>query len=343
MFPLKKSLSEIARLLDGVVLGDTDPEISGVTNIEDAGPADITFAVPPHLEKAAACEAAAVIVPLTVTEFPKPAIQVANPRLAFTKVLELYIPPLSVMREIHPTAVIGDNARIGQNVAIMAYAVIADGAVVGDNTVLYPHTYVGQGAEIGKDCILYANTTVYAGCKLGDRVSVHSGAVIGSDGFGFVTVAGRHHKVPQVGNVIIEDDVEVGANTTIDRATTGSTLVKKGTKIDNLVHLAHNVVVGENCFMVAFTGIAGSAKIGNNVTFAGQSGSAGHLTIGDNCVFAAKSGVASDVPPNSFYAGFPARPHREWLKAEAGARKVPDLAKRVQALEARIAELEKGK
>lgn len=343
MFPLKKSLTEIVRLLGGVVLGETDPEISGVTNIEDAGPTDITFAVPPHLDKAAASRAAAVIVPANVIDFPKPAIQVANPRLAFAKVLELFTPVPDIKREVHPTAVLGENVRIGHNVAIMAYSVIADNAVVGENTVLYPHTYIGQDVEIGKDSLLYANATVYAGCKLGDRVIVHSGAIIGSDGFGFVTVAGRHHKVPQVGNVIIEDDVEVGANTTIDRATTGSTLVKKGTKIDNLVHLAHNVVVGENCFMVAFTGISGSAKIGNNVTFAGQSGSAGHLTIGDNCVFAAKSGVASDVPSNSFYAGFPARPHREWLKAEAGARKVPDLVKKVQALEARIAELEKGK
>lgn len=339
---MKKSLTEIAHMLGGAVLGETDPEITGVTNIEDAGPTDITFAVPPHLAKAAASAAAAVIVPPTVTEYPKPAIRVDNPRLAFTKVLELFIPPPAVKREIHPTAVIGDHVRLGHNVAVMAYSVVADNAVIGDNTILYPHTYLGSGTEVGNDSLLYANATVYAGCKLGNRVIVHSGAVIGSDGFGFVTVAGRHHKVPQVGTVIIEDDVEIGANTTIDRATTGSTLVKKGTKIDNLVHLAHNVVIGENCLLIALTGIAGSAKVGNNVTFAGQSGSAGHLTIGDNCVFAAKAGITGDVPPNSFYAGFPARPHREWLKAEAGARKVPDLAKRVQALEARIAELEKG-
>jgi len=172
-------------------------------------------------------------------------------------------------------------------------------------------------------------------------VIVHSGAVIGSDGFGFVTIGGRHHKVPQVGNVVIEDDVEIGANAAIDRATTGSTVVKRGTKIDNLVHLAHNVVIGENCFLVAFTGIAGSTKVGNNVTFAGQSGAVGHITIGDNCVFAGKSGAAGDVPPGSFYAGFPARPHKEWLRGEAAVRRLPDLVKKVQAMEKRLAELEK--
>ena len=157
---------------------------------------------------------------------------------------------------------------------------------------------------------------------------IHGGAVIGSDGFGYVTVNGRHHKVPQIGNVILEDDVEVGANVTIDRATTGSTVVKSGTKIDNLVHLAHNVQVGENCFLVAFTGIAGSTRIGNNVTFAGQCGCNGHLTIGDNCVFAARAGPIGNVPPNSFYAGFPARPYREWLKGEAAQRQVPELLKK---------------
>jgi UDP-3-O-[3-hydroxymyristoyl] glucosamine N-acyltransferase len=196
---------------------------------------------------------------------------------------------------------------------------------------------------VGGDCLIHANVTVYGGCKLGSRVIVHSGAVIGSDGFGFVTIGDRHHKVPQVGNVIIEDEVEIGANVAIDRATTGSTIVRRGTKIDNLVHLAHNVVIGENCFLVAQTGIAGSAKVGNNVTFAGQSGSVGHVTIGDNCVFAGRAGAAGDVPANSFYAGFPARPHREWLRAEAAVRRLPALFKKLQVMEARLAELEKEK
>lgn len=343
VFPLADRLSEIAALVGGTMLGDSDPEIAGVTNIEDAGPQDITFAVPPHLDKAASSRAAAVIVPEDITSFPKPAIRVANPRIAFTKVLEHFTPPTVVTRGVHPAAIVGEGVELGANVAVMACAVVADKAVIGDNVVLYPHTYVGEAVTIGSDSVLYPGVTVYAGCRLGARTIVHSGAVIGSDGFGFVTIDGRHHKVPQVGNVVIEDDVEIGANTTIDRATTGSTLVRRGTKIDNLVHLAHNVMVGENCFLVAFTGIAGSTKVGNNVIFAGQSGAVGHITIGDNCVFAGKSGAASDVPANSFYAGFPARPHKEWLRAEAALYGLPELIKKVKRLEARLAELEKEK
>ncbi len=340
---MAKSLREIAALVNGEVLGDSCPAIAGVTNIEDAGPDDITFAVPPHLEKAAASQAAAVIIPHDIASYPKPAIRVANPRIAFTKVLEFFTPPAIVERGVHPSAILGKGVRLGDNVAVMACAVVADNAVIGDNTIIYPQTFIGEGATVGNDSVLYSGVTVYAGCRLGARTIVHSGAVIGSDGFGFVTIDGRHHKVPQVGNVVIEDDVEIGANAAIDRATTGSTVVRRGTKIDNLVHLAHNVTVGENCFLVAFTGIAGSTKIGNNVIFAGQSGSVGHITIGDNCVFVGRAGAASDVPPNSFFAGFPARPHKEWLRAEAAVRRLPELLKKVQQLEARIAELEKDK
>lgn len=336
-----KTLKEIAELVGGTVLGDSNLAIRGVTNIEDAGATEITFAVPPHLEKAAASTAAAVIIPDSVTTFSKPAIQVANPRMAFTQLLELFTPPLVVELGVHSTAVVGNNVKLGKSVAIMAQAVIADNATIGDYSIVFPHVYVGEGVTIGEHCKIYPNVSIYAHCVLGARVSIHSGTVIGSDGFGYVTVQGRHHKVPQIGNVILEDDVEVGANVTIDRATTGSTIVKKGTKIDNLVHLGHNVVIGENCFLVTFTGIAGSSKVGNNVTFAGQSGCTGHVTIGDNCVFAGKSGIISDVPSNSFYAGFPAGPHREWLKNQAAQRKVPDLLKKVKELERRLAELEK--
>ncbi|MDR3592292.1 MAG: UDP-3-O-(3-hydroxymyristoyl)glucosamine N-acyltransferase [Negativicutes bacterium] len=337
-----KTLQEIAELVGGTVMAETDPAISGITNIEDAGPGQITFAVPPHLDKAAACAAAAVIIPDSVTEFAKPAIRVPNPRVAFIKLLELFTPPTVVERGVHPTAVVGANVRLGRNVAVMAHAVIGDNASVGDNTVIYPLVSLGEEAAVGADTIIYPHVTVYRRCVIGSRVIIQAGAVIGSDGFGFVTVGGKHHKVPHVGHVSIGDDVEIGANVTIDRGTTGSTTVGNGTKIDNLVHLAHNVVIGENCFLVAFTGISGSAHIGNNVTFAGQSGSAGHLTIGDNCVFAAKSGVIGNVPANSFYAGFPARPHREWLRSEGAQRRVPDLMKKVHELEKRLAEVEKG-
>ena len=338
---ITKTLAEIAELVDGVVDGDGSLVISGVTNIEEAGSQEITFAVPPHLEKAARSSACAVIIPTTVEEFSKPCIRVANPRLAFTKLLEVFTPPVAVERGVHPSAVVGAGVSLGRNIAILPHAVIADNVVIGDNTVIYPHVYIGTGAKVGNDCLLYSGAVVREYCQLGNRVIVQNNAVIGSDGFGFVTIGGKHKKVPQVGNVIIGDDVEIGACVTIDRATTGSTVVNNGSKIDNLVHLAHNVVVGENCFFVAQTGIAGSAKIGNNVTFAGQSGSAGHITIGDNCIFAARSAPINDVPAGSFCAGFPARPHREWLRAEAAAGKVPDLLKKVRELEARLDALEK--
>ena len=337
---MKKSLRELAEILHGEVLGDPEIIVTGVTNIEDAGAADITFAVEQHLGKAAASQAAAVIIPSGVSEFSRPAIMVANPRAAFSTLLTLFAPPVQVTREVHPTAVIGADVTLGDNVAIMPYVVIDSGAAVGDNTVIYPHSYIGRNVTIGADSLLHSNVSVYENCRLGNRVVLHSGAVVGSDGFGFVTLGGQHQKVPQVGNVVVGDDVEIGAHSAIDRATTGSTVVGKGTKIDNFVHLAHNVTVGENCFFVAFAGIAGSAKIGNNVTFAGQSGCLGHITVGDNCVFAGRAAPTGDVPPNSFYAGFPARPHREWLKAEAAARKTPELLRTIKELEKRMAELE---
>lgn len=337
---MKKTLREIADLLNGTLLGDGDIEITGVTNIGDATHTDISFAVAPHLDKAALSGAAAVIIPETITEFAKPAIRVENPRMAFVSLLKIFTPKIVVAPGVHSTAVIGDNVTMGENVSIMAYSVIADDVKIGNNTVVYPHTYIGNGVAVGSDSLIYPNVTICDGCHIGNRVIIHSGAAIGSDGFGFITIGGRHQKVPQVGNVLIEDDVEIGANVGIDRATTGSTIVKCGTKIDNLVHLAHNVVIGENCFLVAQTGIAGSVKVGNNVTFAGQSGCAGHLTIGDNCVFAARSAPISDVPAGSFYAGFPARPHKTWLRTEASANKIPDLIKKVRELEKRLATIE---
>lgn len=339
---LQKKLNEIADIVGGRVLGSPDILISGVTNIDDAGAGEITFAVPPHLEKAGLCKAAAVIIPDSVKEFAKPAILVSDPRVAFTKLLELFTPPVQIERGVHPSVLVGKNVRLGQNVAIMAYAVLADNVEIGDNTVIYPHVYIGLDVKVGSDTLVYPSVTIREKCQIGNRVILHSGAVIGGDGFGFVNIGGQHHKVPQIGNAVIEDDVEIGSNSAVDRATTGSTIVKKGTKVDNFVHIAHNDIIGENCYLVAFTGLSGSLTVGNNVTFAGQSGSAGHLTIGDNCVFAARAGIISDVPAGSFYGGFPARPHKEWLRNEAGVRKIADLTKKVRELEKRLAQMEAG-
>ena len=337
---MKLTLSEIARLVGGQLIGDGEIEIAGANGIVEADSHEISFAVPPHLDKAADSKAAAVILTELVPELTKPQIIVSNPREAFGKLLEVFAPVVHIERGIHPSAVIGDKVTLGKNIAILPHVVIANGANIGDNSIIYPFTFVGEGAVIGKDCLLYPSVTVREYCTLGDRVIIHSSSVVGSDGFGFVTVGGEHRKVPQVGNVVIGDDVEIGANVAIDRATTGSTVIGRGTKIDNFVHFAHNDIVGENCLFVAQTGISGSVKIGNNVTFAGQTGSAGHLSIGDNCVFAARTGIIGDVPANSFYAGFPARPHKEWLRAEAGINKVPVMVKRLRELEKRIVEIE---
>lgn len=337
---MKFTLRKIAELLGAELTSGAELEINGCASLADARADHVSFAVPPHLDKAFSSNAGAVIVAAAIPELAKPQLIVANPREAFSKVLNYFAPPVEVVHGVHPTAIIGNNVTLGTNVAIMAYVVIGAGASIGDNTVIAPFTYIGDGAVIGQDCILYSSVTVREYCRLGDRVIIHSSATIGSDGFGFVTVAGSHQKVPQIGNVVIGDDVEIGASTAIDRATTGSTVVGSGTKIDNLVHLGHNDIIGENCLIVAQVGISGSVTVGNNVTFAGQVGSAGHLTIGDNCVFAARSGITGNVSANSFCAGFPARPHREWLRNEAAAGKLADTVKRLRDLERRLAVLE---
>jgi UDP-3-O-[3-hydroxymyristoyl] glucosamine N-acyltransferase len=340
---LKRTLQELAALVGGDLVGQADIYITGVTGIEEAGPNQVTFALGgAFLEKAAISNAAAVIVPKEITEFPKPILRVDNPKAVFAQLLELFTPPPKVVREIHASCVIAQTARIGANVALMPNVVVGEKASIGANTIIYPGVYIAEDVTIGENCLIYPNVTIREGCKIGNNVIIHSSTVIGSDGFGFVTIDGRHRKVPQVGIVVVEDDVEIGACVTIDRATTSETVVRRGTKIDNLVHLAHNVVVGEDCFLCAQIGIAGSAKIGHHVTFAGQSGAAGHLKIGDHCVLAARCGATHDLPDKSFYAGFPGRPHKEWLRAEAGVYKLPDMLKKVKDLEKRLAELEKN-
>jgi UDP-3-O-[3-hydroxymyristoyl] glucosamine N-acyltransferase len=340
---MRKTLQEIAGLIGGTIIdnrnGEGNIEITGVTNIDDAGSFDITFAVPPHIDKASKCNAAAVIVPDSICEFSKPAICVANPRIAFTALLKLYTPKPKVKQGVHESAVIGENVKLGNNVSIMPYVVIDDNTEIGDNTIIYSHVFIGRNCKIGSDTLIYPQAVIRENSIIGDRAIINSGAIIGSDGFGFVTDKGVHHKVPQVGNVIIGDDVEIGSVTAVDRATTGSTIIGNGSKLDNFVHIAHNVVVGENCFFVAFTGISGSVKIGDNVTFAGQTGTVGHINIGGNSVYGGRSGITGDMAPGGFYSGFPARPHQEWLRLQGSLNKVPELLKKVRQIEKK---LEKG-
>ncbi len=343
---MQKTLAEIVKLIGGKLCGDDSDGariITGATGISLAGPTDITFAVDPHLEEAIACNAAAVIIQDDVEGFNRTCIKVKNPRDAFNILLNIFKPELEIKRGISEKAHIGSDVKIGNNVAIMDFVYIDDHAHIGDDVVLYPSVYVGQYAGVDSGTVLHSGVSIREYCKVGKNNIIHDNAVIGADGFGFITQNGQHVKVPQVGNVVLEDDVEVGCNVGIDRATTGSTTIGKGTKIDNLVHIGHNCVLGANCLVVAQTGLAGSTIVGHNVTFAGQVGTKGHITVGSNSVMAARTGIIGDIPENSFCAGFPARPHQEWLRIKAYESRLPDTIKKIKALEKRLKALEDKK
>ena len=340
---MEKSLYEIARFVGGEIVGDSSIVIRGVSGITEARPGEITFIADSRyadmLEKT---EASAVIVsPEVSRDGEKPLVKCTNPYRAFINLVNLWaadeIPhPIG----IHPTSIVGENVRLGKNVAIHAYVVVEDDVFIGDNVIVYPHTYIGRGSRVGDDTLIYHGVTIRERVTIGERVIIHSGVRIGSDGFGFTSDRGVHHKVPQIGTVVIGDDVEIGANVTIDRATFGVTRIGKGTKIDNLVQIGHNVIVGEHCIIVAKVGIAGSTEIGSGVTLAGQAGISGHLKIGENSVIGAKSGVTKSLPPNSRVSGMPARPHDKEQKIGASVRRLPHLQKRLRVLEKRLALLE---
>ena len=340
---MKKTVKELAQFLGGTVIGDENREISDVKGLAEAGSDDISFAVEPYTEYLPQVHAGAVI---TEKEYPagdNTLVHVENPRLAFSKLLELFHPRQSVKQGIHPTAVVDESANIGENTAVMAYAVIGKNVRIGAGSVIYPYVFIGDNVTIGANAAIYPGAVIMENTVMGDNAVIRAHAVIGGEGFGFATKDGKHTRIPQIGNVTIGDDVEIGACTTIDNGTLGSTKVGRGTKIDNLVHLGHNVEIGEDCFVIAQTGIAGSTKVGNHVIFAGQTGCTGHITIGDNVTFAGKSGIVGNVASNTVNAGFPARPHIEWSRTQVYIKKLPDLAKTVKALEKRIAELEEKK
>ncbi|MBR0287443.1 MAG: UDP-3-O-(3-hydroxymyristoyl)glucosamine N-acyltransferase [Selenomonadaceae bacterium] len=339
---MEKTLQEISELIGGTLVGDGSIKISGLANITMARVGDLVFAVPPHLDEAKICAASAVLIPLDTENFPKPAIKVAEPRAAFAKLLELFAPKIKIPVGISPKAHIGKDVKISDNATIMPFAVIDDGAEIKSGAIIYPHVYIGQHATIDEDTIIYSSATVREFCKIGKRCVIHSSAVIGSDGFGFTTKNGVHTKVPQVGNVIIEDDVEVGAHVGIDRAAMGSTIIGHGTKIDNLVHIGHNCKIGATCLIVAQTGISGSTTVGDNVTFGGQVGTVGHITIGGNSVYAARSGISKNMPEGFFGAGFPIQTHSDWLRHQAALKKVPEMLERIHQLEYQIEMLKEG-
>jgi UDP-3-O-[3-hydroxymyristoyl] glucosamine N-acyltransferase len=339
------TLGQITEWVNGELSGDPDCAITGAGPLDSAVEGQISFAEKGKgLKHLAATQAAAVIVPRGHTQPEMNIIQVDNPRMAFATVLGRLYPRVGPDIGIHPSAVIGKGCTIGKDAAIAANAVLGDGVTVGDRVILESNVAIGNQVRIGEDTLIHSNVFVGERCRIGCRVIIQAGAVIGSDGFGFVFDQGRYHKMPQVGIVQIDDDVEIGANTTIDRATMGKTWLKTGVKTDNLVHIAHNVTVGEHTVIVAQVGIAGSATIGRYGILAGQAGIAGHITLGDQVTVGPQCGVAKSTDSKQVVSGTTlAMPHRTWLRLQQVLPDLPGLYKRVQSLEERLAQMETKK
>ncbi len=336
-----KTLQELAEYLGGTVRGDAGVVVNGLAPLETAGPDKVTFlANPKYAAKVAETKAGAVLMAPGGEAYGRNVIELANPYLGFAKLLTLFYttahPPLGVL----PEAVIGTNVTLGEGISIYPGAVIGNQVTIGDRVVIYPGAVIYDGAVIGDDSVIHANAVVRERCRLGKRCKLQPGAVIGSDGFGYAPDGTSYYPIPQIGIVVLEDDVEIGANSTVDRAALEVTLIKRGTKLDNLVQVAHNCQIGEDCMIVSQVGIAGSSKIGNHVTLAGQVGVVGHVSIGDNVIVGAQAGVPSALAPNAYYSGSPAMPHKDWLRVMGVLPKLPDMRKKVSELEKKIAALE---
>ncbi len=339
---MEKTLGEIAALVQGELSGSGSVKIKGLAGIEEAQPGELTFlANPKYLVCLEKTKASAVIVSKNVENLEIPAIRHGNPYYAFCKVLELFTPVRDYPEKIHDTTILGKDVKIGKGVHIGPFVTIEDGVEIEERVVILAGSFVGEGTFIGEKSFFYPRVTIRESCQIGKRVILHSGVVIGSDGFGYAKEAGTYHKIPQVGKVVLEDDVEIGANATIDRATLGETRIGRGTKIDNLVQIAHNVCIGENSVLAAQVGIAGSTKIGRNVTIAGQAGFVGHIKIGDNVIVGAQSGISKSFPSNITVFGYPAKEYNKARKIEACVTLLPLFVKKIRELEKKIKELEK--
>lgn len=336
------TLKEIADHLNGVLNGPADLQISSPAKIEEAKSGQITFlSNTKYIKYLSTTGASAVIVDKNVQDVPLPHILVENAYFAFVLVLKLFEDRLKNLFEgISDKAYISSSAKIDPSVTVAPLAYIGDNVKIGAGTVIYPGVVILNNVQLGNDCILYPGVTIRENCKIGRRVILHNGAVIGSDGFGFAPYNNVYEKIPQLGRVVIEDDVEIGANTTIDRATLGETLIKKGTKLDNLIQVAHNVVIGENTVIASQSGISGSTEIGNNVTMAGQVGIAGHIKIADGVILGAKSGVSKNITEEkAIMWGSPVNPVMKQKRIEVGIRHLPEIEKKVKALEKEIEQL----
>jgi UDP-3-O-[3-hydroxymyristoyl] glucosamine N-acyltransferase len=337
------TVAELARLLACRFEGDGSRMITGFAGLDNARPGDLVFLSSPKLRQLLqGSQAAAAIVPPEEPFRGIPVILSGTPQLTFIQAVELFFRPYRPEPGIHPTAVVSPSARIGQRAAVGALSVVGDGAEIGDGTVIFPLVSVYPRVKMGKDCVLYSHVSVREDVRMGDRVVLHCGAVIGADGFGYLKRDdGTHKKIPQTGTVVIEDDVEIGAGSAVDRAALGETIIRRGVKIDNLVQVAHNVEIGENAILAGQVGIAGSSKVGKNVVLAGQVGVADHLDIGDNVIAVAQTGIAQDVPAGAFVGGTPQLDVRDWRKASVLMPQLHDLFKEVKRLKARVEELEK--
>lgn len=339
---MQKTLAEIAQIVSGQIVGDAKIIIKGLSGIKEAEEGDLTFlANSKYFHLVEQTKASAILVDRQVTVPGKSVVRVDNPSLAFSKIASIFIQNLLPPFEgIHKTAVIAKDVSLGKNVGIGPHVVIESGVKIGDNTRIGAGCYIGHQVSIGHDCLIYPNITIRERIIIGNRVVIHSGTVIGSDGFGFVSVEGLHEKIPQLGTVEVQDDVEIGANVTVDRARFDKTVIGKGTKIDNLVQIAHNVQIGENCIIVAQVGISGSCTIEDRATLAGQAGLAGHLTIGAGAIVAAQAGVTNSVPPNTIVSGYPAKPHNQAKRVNACLQRLPHYVKIINELKERIKILE---
>lgn len=334
-------LQELADLVGGQLEGDSSVDINRVLPIDYAGSGDITFvANPKYVGKLKDSQASAVILPPGVEAAERNVIRCPNPYLAFAKILTFLQVPERPAKGIMAGAMVAASAKIGDGVTIHPGSVVGENVVIGERTTVYAGVVIYDDVVIGKDCILHGQSVVREGSRLGDRVILQPSAVIGSDGFGFAPDGSSYYKIPQVGIVVLEDDVEVGACSCVDRAALGETRIRRGTKLDNLIQIGHNVEVGEDCVIVSQAGIAGSTKVGNHCTFGGQTAIAGHLKVGDNVMLGARSGVSGNVDSNQVLSGVPLMPHKEWLRATMTLPKLPEMRKEMVQLKKRLEQLE---
>jgi len=338
---LELTLKHIAESICGNVEGDDQVLIKGINSLVLAEKGDISFLSDPRLkDQARTTKASAVIVKEIISLYQGPQLIVTDPSLAYAKVATIFAPPIPRFPGISEKSIIGKGVHIGKDVSIYPFVYVGRESIIDNEVTLFPGVYIGERVTVGKESVIYPNVTIMSDCVIGKKVIIHAGTVIGSDGFGFAKECDKNVKIPQIGIVQIEDEVEIGAQNAVDRAALGKTVIKRGVKTDNLVQIGHNVVIDENTIIVAQVGIAGSTKIGKNVIIGGQVGFTDHIEIGDRVMIGSKSGVAKSIPAGQVVSGIPTMPHRLWLKTRSHIRRLPEYSERLKELEDRVKELE---